>query len=101
MKESRAFLKDHTALHDGINMEDKPKIPIGNKKCIFWQTSINDQRPKLRVCINNMVIKGLLNMGLNVTIFTSESWHSNWPLQDADVQFLGIRTLSQVKQSMR
>ena len=40
-------------------------------------------------------------MGANVTIITPESWHLNWPLQEADVQFLGIGTLSQVKQSTK
>ena len=38
---------------------------------------------------------------MDVTIITPESWHPNWPLQEADVQFLGIGTLSQVKQSTR
>ena len=36
-------------IHDRINMEDGPKILIENRKCIFWQTSINDQKTKLRV----------------------------------------------------
>ena len=43
----------------------------------------------------------LLETGVDVTIITPESWHPNWPLQEADVQFLGIGTLYQVKQSMR
>ena len=36
-----------------------------------------------------------------MTIVTTESWHPNWPLQETDVQFLGIGTLYLVKQSMR
>ena len=60
-----------------------------------------DQRPKLRVQINYIVIEGLLDIGVDVTIITSESWHLDWPLQETDIQFLGIGTLSQVKQSMR
>lgn len=32
---------------------------------------------------------------------TAEYWHSGWPLQEADVRFLGIEILSQVKQCMR
>ena len=51
LNKSKAFFKNHTVLDDNIHMEDKSKIPIGNRKCIFWQTSINDQRPKIRVCI--------------------------------------------------
>ena len=40
-------------------------------------------------------------MGADVTIITPESWHMNWHLQEADIQFLGTRTLSHVKQCMR
>ena len=47
------------------------------------------------------MIEGLLNTGVDVTIITPESWHPEWPLQETDIQFLGIGTLSQVKQSMR
>ena len=46
-------------------------------------------------------IEGLLDMGADVSIITPESWHPNWDLREADVHFLRIRTLSQVKQSMR
>ena len=51
--------------------------------------------------INGIVIEGLLDTGTDVTIITPESWHPDWPLQKADIQFLGIGALSQVKQSMR
>ena len=40
-------------------------------------------------------------MSVDMSIITPESCHLNWPLQEADIQFLGIGTLSQVKQSMR
>ena len=42
----------------------------------------------------------LRDTGENV-IITLESWHPNWSLQEADVQLLGIGTISRVKQSMR
>ena len=82
-------------------MEDESKAPVRNRKRIYWQTSINDQRPKLRVCINGIFIEGLLDTGADVSIITPESWHPNWPLEEVDVQFLGIGTLSRVKQSTR
>ncbi len=59
---------------------------------VFWQTSINDQRPKLRVCVNGIFITGLLDTGADVSIITPESWHPYWPLQNVNVQFLGIGT---------
>ena len=42
---------NNTDLNDGINVEDESKTPVGHTKYIFRQTSINDQRPKLRVSI--------------------------------------------------
>ena len=49
-------------------MEDGSKTPVGHRKHIFWQTSINDQRPKLRVCINGIFNGGLLDMGADVSL---------------------------------
>ena len=34
-------------------------------------------------------------------LFAPESWHPNWPLQEAHVQFLGIGSISQEKQIKR
>ena len=59
-------------------------------KHIFGQTFINDQRPKIRVCTSDTVIVGLIGTCADVNIITPESWHSNWPLQEADVQFLEL-----------
>ena len=78
-------VKSRTTLDDGIGMEDESKTPVGNRKHIFWQTSINDQRPKLKVGINNIAIEELLDMGVDMTIITPESWYPNWPLQEAGV----------------
>ena len=72
-KNPEPSVKDHTVLDDGISMEDKSKIPIGNRKRIFWQTSINDQRPKLRVHINGIVIVCLIDTGVDVSIITLET----------------------------
>ena len=55
---------------DRIDLEDESKTPVGDRKFIFWQTSMNDQRPKLRVCLNGIVIEGLLDTGMDVTIST-------------------------------
>ena len=49
--------------------------------------------------INGIVIVGLVDIGADVSIITPESWHPNWPLQEADVQFLGIGTISQENKS--
>ena len=42
---------------------------------------------------------GLIDTGGDVTFITPEYWHPYLPFQDADVQLLGIGTISQVKQS--
>ena len=53
------------------------------------------------MCINDIFIEALLDMGLDVSIIAAESWYLNWPFQEEDVQLLGIGTLSHVKQIMR
>ena len=53
-------------------MENESKIPTGNRKCIFWKTSINDQKPKLRVHINGTVNVNLIDMGTDDSIITPE-----------------------------
>ncbi|KAL6086199.1 hypothetical protein STEG23_010845 [Scotinomys teguina] len=47
------------------------------------------------------VLRRLVDTGADVTIIAPEFWHPNWPVQEVNVQLLGIGTLSQVKQSAR
>ena len=53
------------------------------------------------MCINNIVVEGLLDTGVDVTVINPESWHLNWSLQEADVQLEGVGTISQMKQSTK
>lgn len=46
-------------------------------------------------------MEGLIDIGAALTIISPKSWHLDWPLQEVNIQILGIRTLSQVKQSAR
>ena len=47
---------------------------------------INDERPKLKVKLNGVKIKGLLDSGKDVSIISQESWDLNWPLQEVSTQ---------------
>lgn len=51
--------------------------------------------------INSTISEGLLDTGEDVTIIIPDSWHQNWSLQVAGVQFLGFGNLFQVKQSKK
>ena len=53
------------------------------------------------MCIIGIVIVGLIDMGVNMSTITPESWHPSWPLQKANVQLLEIGAISQVKQIKR
>ena len=57
-------------LNDKINMEDESKTPVESRKYIIWQTYISDQRPKLRVHINDIVIEGIIDLGTDRSIIT-------------------------------
>ena len=50
-------IKSNTGLNDELHVENESKNSVGQSKRIFWQTSINNQRPKLRVCINGILLK--------------------------------------------
>ena len=51
--------------------------------------------------MSRRLFEGLLDIGADVTIITNKSWPRNWHLREVNVQFLGIGTLSLVKQSTR
>ena len=51
---------------------------------------------KLRVCSNDKVVEGLLDKGADIAIISPDYWHPDWPLEEADIKFFGIGTLSQV-----
>lgn len=70
-------------------------------KCMFWQTVINDQRPKLKLQVNGIEIENLGDIGVDVTIISQSSWNSEWPLQKVYTYILGIEKLYEIKQSVR
>ncbi|MBV2133728.1 pol protein [Pseudomonas sp. MAP12] len=94
------IVKKDIALDGSLNSDEESSMNGQNEKRIFWQASINDKRPQLKVKINNKVISGLVDTGADVTIITQKSWPQKWPLREANVQFLGIGTLSRVRQSV-
>lgn len=69
-------------------------------KRAFWQTVINDERPKLKIKLNGIEIEGLLDSGADVPIISQELWNPNWPLQRVSIQFSGIGTVSNVRQNV-
>lgn len=58
-------------------------------------------RSKLKIKINDTEVESLVDTIADVTIIPQTSRHPNWPLQESNVQRLGIGNLSQVKQSAR
>ena len=79
----------------------KTKNPEGAKNQIFWQTSTDDQRPKIKILINNIEIKQMVDTGADVTIILPKFWPSDLPFQEVDIKFQKVRTSSQVKQSKK
>lgn len=69
-------------------------------KRVFWQTVINDERPKLKIKLNGIEIEGLLDSSADVPIISQESWNPNWPLQRVSIQFSGIGTVSNIRQNV-
>ena len=77
-----------------VNSTNNSKDLKRGQKQIFWQTSIEDQRPKLRILVNNIEIEGMVNTREDFTIISPISCPVDWPLQEVDIQFQGVGTLS-------
>ena len=80
IKEPNAIVRNYTALDNRTSIKERTKNSGETIKQLFWQTSINDQRPKLKMQINDIIIEGLVDTDADVTIIAPESWHPNWPL---------------------
>ena len=78
-------VKSNNSLKIELKVENESRNLVGQRKRIFCQISINEQRPKLRVCMNGIFIEGLLDTGADISIIGPESWHLHWPLQEVDI----------------
>lgn len=92
-------MENHTALDDRIALENKTKFSGETIKQIYWQMSINDQKPNLKIKMLCIEIMGLLDT--DVTKIAPKSWHPNEPLWEVNDQLLGTGPLPQVKQSAK
>jgi hypothetical protein len=59
---------------------------------VFWQTIIINERPKLRLMVNDVEIKGLMDTGVTVFIISEKPWNQNWPFRDVSTQFIDFGT---------
>ena len=55
---SLPIVKNDTGLDDSLNSDEESIVNGQNVKCIFWQASINDKRPQLKV---KLIIKLFLS----------------------------------------
>lgn len=67
---------------------------------MFWESVINDQRPKLKLKVNGIEIVSLVDTGTDITIIYQRSWNSEWPLPKVCSQFLGTGKLYETKCTM-
>lgn len=81
-----------------LKIKTKPKK---KKKQVFCQTTINDKRPRLKLQLDRIEIKDLINTEANITIISQDSWNTAWSFQRVATELLGTGTLSQVKQSLK
>ena len=45
-------VRNHTPVENTITTKEKTKCPGETLKLVFWQTSINEQRPKFKIWVN-------------------------------------------------
>jgi len=68
-------------------------------KYLFWQTAVNDQRPKLMLQMNGVDVEGLVDIGSAIIIVSQVSWNPNWLLQKVYIQLIETGKLPQIRQS--
>ncbi|KAL6094337.1 hypothetical protein STEG23_002841 [Scotinomys teguina] len=77
---------DYHTIHPSLPLENGPaKTDLYTTPQYWWDASEESS----------------VDTGADVTIIAPEFWYPNWPVQEVNVQLLGIGTLSQVKQSAR
>ena len=57
-------------IKDKTTSADKTEKSAETRKQVFWQTAINDQRPKLNIQLNGNEIEGLFYTGTDLTIIS-------------------------------
>lgn len=70
-------------------------------KNIFWQTTLNNKRPKLKLQLDGIELKSLVDTEADITITSQNVWNPDWPLQRVSTQLLEIETLYQVTQGLK
>lgn len=81
--------------------KDKTRDSKDTEKQILEQTTIKHKRPKLKSHSDGIEIEGFDNSGADVTLTSQDAWSPAWLLQRVSTRLLGIRTLSQVQQSLK
>jgi hypothetical protein len=56
-------------------LTDKTRDLKDTRKQIFWQTAINDQRPKMKLQLDGIEIEDLVDFMADIPIILQDSWH--------------------------
>jgi hypothetical protein len=65
---------DSTAL-SLTTLMDRTRDFKGTRKQIFWETAINNQRPKLKLQLDRIEIEGLVDPGADTITTSQDSWN--------------------------
>lgn len=65
-------IKEPSALDNRTTIKERTKNSGETIKQIFWPTSTNEQKTKLKIQVNDFVTEGLVNIGVDSTIILSE-----------------------------
>ena len=77
------MLKNNTVLDESkvrTPSVDKIQNSGNNRRQLFNQNAMNYQRPKLKIWVNGIEFKGLVDKGTDVTIILPKNWLLDWPL---------------------
>lgn len=68
---------------------------------VFWVQTITQERPFLKLKLDNQWFLGIVNTGANTTIISKDHWPSSWPLQSLLMHLQGIGQSKNTLQSSK
>lgn len=73
-------------------------VPPGLSQA-YWSQTISQDKPMLKLFINNKPFRGLIDTGADVSVISHKHWPSHWPLRPSATHLQGLGYLQQPYQS--
>ena len=67
---------------------------------IFWEILIKDSHPVVSLIIQGKNFEGLINIGANVSVISSQQWPQDWKKEKSPLMLMGLGSIADVWKSI-